>query len=273
MSDILARICADKLQHVQARKSEIAPKEMRRRALLAKDDRPPRGFRARLRNVVDAGHFALIAEIKRASPSKGMIRPDFDAPALAKAYRQGGAACLSVLTDVPYFQGADSFLRAARDVVDLPVLRKDFMLDPYQIDEARALGADCVLLILAAISDSQATELEDAAIELGMDVLIEAHDAREIERALSLRSPLIGINNRDLKSLVVDLATTEHLATLVPGDRMLVAESGLNCTADLERMQRVGVNIFLVGESLMRAADVTMATRALLGRHAPPIAA
>jgi len=273
MSNVLANICADKRQHVAQRMADVSPDAMKRRAAVANKDRPPRGFAAKLKEVVASGHFGLIAEIKRASPSKGLIRPDFDPVQLAKAYLEGGATCLSVLTDTPYFQGADAYLTAARDAVDLPVLRKDFMLDPYQVFEARAIGADCILLIMAALSDKVAHELEALAFELGMDVLIEVHDAKELRRALNLNSPLIGINNRDLKSLSVDLATTERLAEMLPSDRVLVAESGLNSTADLERLQRVGANVFLVGESLMKQADVTAATRALLGRHAPHRAA
>jgi indole-3-glycerol phosphate synthase len=273
VTDVLAKICADKRAHVAERKSQRPLSEMRDAAEARNRSDPPRGFRAQLERVVRAGRFGLIAEIKRASPSKGLIRADFDPPSLARAYEAGGATCLSVLTDTPYFQGEDAFLEQARGAVRLPALRKDFMLDPYQVFEARAIGADCILLIMAALEDAEAAELESLAFDLGMDVLVEVHDAAELTRALRLGSKLIGVNNRNLKTLQVDLAVTEQLAAMVPKDRMLVAESGLYATADLERMHRVGASIFLVGESLMRQADVTDATRALLGRHAPAAAA
>jgi indole-3-glycerol phosphate synthase len=272
MSDVLAKICADKREHIAARKRDHAPSEMISSAEGRNRLDPPRGFAKRLEQVIGAGKFGLIAEIKRASPSKGLIRADFDPPVLARAYRDGGAACISVLTDAPYFQGEDRFLTAVRATVDLPLLRKDFMLDPYQIYESRALGADCILLIMAALEDVQAAELAALADDLGMDVLVEVHDAAELDRALKLDVKLFGINNRNLKTLAVDLAVTEQLAPRVPRDRILVAESGLNVTADLERMHRVGASVFLVGESLMRQPDVAVATRALLGTRAPQLA-
>lgn len=266
MSDALQRICAAKRDHVRScrRRHPLA-------ALSAEAGRtsPPRGFVRALEEARAAGAYGLIAEIKRASPSQGLIRRDFDPAVLARAYLRGGATCLSVLTDAPFFQGADEHLTRAREAVDIPILRKDFMLDPYQVVESRAIGADCILLVLAALDDGRAKELEAAAIEHGMDVMLEVHDADELDRALGLDSRLIGINNRDLKSLGVDLGTTEALAPRVPADRIVVSESGLHSADDLARMSRIGVTCFLVGESLMREPDVEAATRALLAPTAP----
>lgn len=260
MTDKLAEICAVKRDHIRKART-LRPLAAVEAA--ARNAPPPRGFTAALRRAAADG-YALIAEIKKASPSKGVIRADFDPATLARAYRAGGATCLSVLTDTPYFQGHDDYLVAARDAVDLPALRKDFMLEPYQIFEARALGADCILLILACLDDGQAAELEDVALSLGMDVLIETHDADEMTRALKLKSPLIGVNNRNLKTLSIDLGISETLAAMCPPDRVLVSESGLGSPADLARMARIGIRTFLIGESLMREDDVTAATRAIL---------
>jgi indole-3-glycerol phosphate synthase len=270
MSDTLARILAGKRNDLAQRRRARPLSEVERTARLASS---PRGFLAALERALAAGRYGLVAEIKKASPSKGLIRGDFDPAALARAYLEGGASCLSVLTDMPDFQGCDADLIAARAAVGLPVLRKDFMIDPYQIVESRALGADCVLLIVAALSPAQAQELEETAIDWGMDVLAEVHDAAELERALRLKTRLVGINNRDLKSLQVDLATAEALAPAVPKDRVLVAESGLATPADLARMARIGARCFLVGESLMREPDVTAATRALIAPAALPATA
>ncbi len=263
MSDVLDRICADKWETIKARKAGISISELEE---LAKSASPTRGFAAHLRAAVKDGRYGLIAEIKKASPSKGLIREDFDPAALAKSYASGGATCISVLTDEPYFQGHDSYLRAARTAVALPVLRKDFMLDPYQIVEARSLGADCILLIMAALGNAQASDLELAAMELGMDVLIEVHDRSELDRSLEMRSELVGINNRNLKTLEVNLNTSVQLAAHLPSDVLGICESGLGGPADLARMGRAGLNCFLIGESLMRQDDVEAATKAILNK-------
>lgn len=265
--DILRDICSMRRRRVASAKLAVPFSEIDRQA---REQPKPRGFRATLEGKIASGGYGLIAEIKKASPSAGLIRPDFDPADLARAYQQGGATCLSVLTEQDNFLGEDAYVQIVRDAVDLPVLRKDFMLDPYQIAESRMIGADCVLLIMAILSDSQASELESLALGYGLDVLIEVHDEYELARSFNLKSPLLGINNRNLQTLQTDLATTERLAELVPKDRIIVAESGLATPADLKRMTQVGAHCFLIGESLMRQNDVEAATRALLAPISPP---
>ncbi len=261
MSDKLTEICDRKRLEVAERKMHATLIDLDARA---SEQTAPRGFRAALERKSAEG-FALIAEIKKASPSKGLIRRDFHPDEHARAYADGGAACLSVLTDAPYFQGHEDYLIAARGACDLPVLRKDFMVDTWQVAEARAIGADAILIIVAALEDGLMAEIEAAAIERGMDVLVEVHNAAEIKRAAKLSSRLIGINNRDLKRFVTDLKVTEELSALAPAGTLLVSESGIDGHADLERLSACGVRTFLVGESLMRQSDLTAATRALLG--------
>jgi indole-3-glycerol phosphate synthase len=265
MQDVLARIIDGKRDEVAALKTATSQSDLEAAAAAAS---PTRGFASALRKASTDG-YGLIAELKKASPSKGLIRPDFDPEALAMAYEQGGATCLSVLTDAPWFQGAPEYLVAARNACSLPVLRKDFMIDPMQIIESRALGADCILLIMAALENSESAELEACAMDLGMDVLIEVHDPSELERACRLQSPLMGINNRNLKTMEISLDVGAAMLPALPDDRIAVAESGLFAPADLARMAATGARCFLIGESLMRADDVAGATRAILANPVP----
>jgi len=266
MADILADIAAYKREEVRARKAARTQGSVEAAAKAAS---APRGFRAALERAHAPGRLALIAEVKKASPSKGLIRADFDPPALARAYEVGGAACLSVLTDRPSFQGADAYLTAAREATALPALRKEFLVDPWQVAESRALGADAILVILAMVDDSLAAELLSESRRLGMDALIEVHDEAEMARARALGGDLVGVNNRNLRTFATDLGITERLAALAPLTALLVTESGISGPADMTRLEASGARAMLVGESLMRQADVTMATRTLLGDHAP----
>ena len=262
MSDILAQIAAYKRDEVRVRRTARSQSELE---AAAREASAPRGFRSALVRAHAPGRLALIAEIKKASPSKGLIRADFDPPALARAYAEGGAACLSVLTDGPSFQGADAYLTAARDAVTLPCLRKEFLVDPWQVAESRALGADAILVILAMVDDSLASELLSEARRWGLDALVEVHDEAEMGRAAILGADLVGVNNRDLRTFVTDLAITERLAAKAPATALLVTESGISNAVDTARLEASGARAMLVGESLMRQQDVAAATRALLG--------
>ena len=260
MIDVLDKICEEKRKHVAQKKATRSLNEVKNDCEFISK---PLGFVNALKQASKTG-YGLIAEIKRSSPSKGLVRQNFDSKILAKGYKAGGATCISVLTDTPYFDGCDEHFMEAKEAVDLPILRKDFMLEPYQIHESRAMGADCVLLIMAALSKDEASELEDIAISYGMDVLLEVHNQSELEQAFTLRSPMIGINNRNLKTLKTDVETTKELASMVPESKLLVSESGLYSPDDLAEMAKVGARCFLIGESLMRQDNVTTAVQILL---------